>query len=378
MEKKKRVLFYLPMLGQGGIERVVYRVVDKLSSEVDFCIAGQVQQGDSILNVNSLAGKSVLLNAPNINMAGNRYVLYHMYKMKQYVDSYHPDIIFSFWHLPNLVTGLLLSLYRVSRRPKWVMSVHGESPGFDEKRGCKGKFLSSLLKRVACISSSRLTVAPSLVPKCQEYYGQDFDLFFNPAVDDSMLALAKEDPGHPWLLPGNKTIISIGRVDHNKDYQTLIKAFELVRKEVVDSKLIILGDGPLRSEMLDLVASRGLADCVDLVGYVPNPYSYLSRCKMFVLTSISEASPMVLAEAMFFEKPIVCSDFYTAPDFIDDGVNGLLAKRQDIEGIAGKILALFADEGFSLRIVENAKKMVIERHGVPNATKRYLDLISRL
>lgn len=378
MNKSKRVFFYLPMLGQGGIERVVHQIIDRLADRVTFGVSGQAQQDESILSTSEFRSKCELLPAPGMNRQGNRYLLYHVHKLKQYLDVFDPDVVFSFWHLPNLVTGIVLSLYASSRRPRWVMSVHGESPGFDETKGYKWKALSLLLKKVARISSGRITVSASLVPRCEAYFGQRFELFYNPAVDASMSVQAEEDPGHPWLRPGNNTIISIGRVDQNKDYPTMIRAFEITKKIEADAKLLILGDGPLRDEMQDLVKTKGLEDSVELVGYVANPYSYLSRCSMFVLTSMSEASPMVLAEAMYFDKPVVCSDFFTAPDFVEDGVNGLLAPRRDAENFAAKMLSLFADKEATACMVENAKKMVVDRHDVTNATRRYYDLISRL
>lgn len=379
MSSRKRVLFYLPTLGQGGIERVVQHIIEQLHDAVEFCVSGQVQKDECILNAQSLEGKAMLLEAPGVNRSSNRYALHHLHGLKRYVDAFRPDIIFSFWHLPNLVTGMLLSMYPASKRPKWVMSVHGESPGFSGNGLFHGKVLSPLLKKVSRLSDCRITVSKRLVPGCEAYYGQPFDLYCNPAVGEQLLELSAIDPGHPWLEPGNKTIVSIGRFDRMKDFPTLVRSFDRVKAEVPDAKLIILGDGPLRDDVRRLVTEKQLDESVDLVGYVSNPYSYLARCRMFAMTSThGEASPMVLAESMYFSKPIVCTEFFTAPDFIDHGVNGLLAACGDTEDVAGKIVSVLTDEESAARMTRSAKEMVVERHGVVNATQRYLDLISGL
>ncbi|WP_338667632.1 glycosyltransferase [Pseudodesulfovibrio methanolicus] len=379
MKKKKRVLFYLPTIGQGGIERVIEHIIDQLHDRVDFCVSGQRLEENSILSRERLGDKAELFDAPGIDMMANRYLPKNVYKLKGYVDRFRPDILFSFWHLPNLVAGLLLSLYPKSKRPRWVLSVHNQSPGFDREKGYKGKFLSSLLVGVARCSDTRITVAPRLIPGCEAYYGQKFDLYYNPAVDDRLSDLAKDDPGHPWLTPDNNTILSIGRLDIMKDFPTLIGAFDIVRKDVPDARLVILGDGPKRNDLQAMIDDRGIADKVDLVGYVANPYAYLSRCRMFALTSThGEASPMVLAEAMFFSRPVVCTEFYTAPDYIGDNVNGLLAKCKDTGEVAEKILMVLKDQDGAAGRAEHAREMVLERHGVENAARRYFDLISRL
>lgn len=376
---KKRVLFYLPTIGRGGIERVVQHIVDNSYEQVDYCICGMVQDDESILNEKSLSGKALLLEAPKMKMSSNRYALYHIYKLRQYITHFQPDIIFSFWHLPNLITGALLNFTSTSQRPKWVMSVHGETPGFNEKNGYSARLLAALLKKYSRLSNERITVSKSLISRCEKYYGQKFQLYRNPAVSEQLAKLAEQKPNHKWLGNENNTILSIGRIDVMKDFPTLINAFEIVKNDVKEAKLIILGDGPKRRELENLIRSKNLENDVDLHGFTTNPYSFLSRCKMFALTSThGEASPMVLAEAMYFSKPIVCTDFFTAPDFIENGVNGLMAKQSNPVDIAEKIVTLITDAERVEEMIANAKEMVLERHGVSNAVQKYMALINRL
>lgn len=377
--KKKRVLIYLPTIGQGGIERVVQNIIEQTHQDVTYCVTGQVQKPESILNMKSLKNKATIYEALDFEMGSEKYSLQHIIRLHRDIRNFKPDIIFSFWRQPNLITGLLLKFIPKSRRPKWVLSVHGETPGYNENASKRLWILSKLLKWCSRASDKRLTVSSSLLPKCEHYYNQKFDLYYNPAVDSKYLEAASENPEHPWLTANNNTILSIGRLDKMKDYPSLINAFEKVKSSVPDAKLLILGDGPQKPELRKQIISKGLQNDIQLVGYISNPYSYLARCKMFALTSTDgEASPMVLAESMFFSKPIVCTNFYTAPDFIEDNFNGLISTKRNHEDIAEKIISILNDEQLAKRLCENAKNMVIERHGVENACKKYLELIKEL
>lgn len=105
-----------------------------------------------------------------------------------------------------------------------------------------------------------------------------------------------------------KKILNIGRLSHEKDQEKLIRAFsrsELINQNV---KLFILGQGPLKEYLGELVEELGLADKVHLLGQVENPYIYLKEADLFVLSSNHEGQPMVLLEALTLNVPILATD----------------------------------------------------------------------
>lgn len=120
-------------------------------------------------------------------------------------------------------------------------------------------------------------------------------------------------PAHKWLKEKTSFILAMGRMEEQKDFKTLIKAYAEV-SDKIDSKLLILGDGSKRQELKKLSESLGIGDKVDMPGgYVENPIEYMKSADMFVLSSIYEGFPNVLTEAMYAGSPVIAADCISGP-----------------------------------------------------------------
>ena len=119
----------------------------------------------------------------------------------------------------------------------------------------------------------------------------------NPVDRDYILAQSRAAVEHPWLVPKDiPIIISVGRLVPAKDHATLLKAFELVVRER-PARLLIVGDGPERNSIEVLIHELGVAACVALIGFDPNPWRWMARADLYVLSSLWEGSPNTLLEA---------------------------------------------------------------------------------
>ena len=121
---------------------------------------------------------------------------------------------------------------------------------------------------------------------------------YNPVVTDGLLRQAGESPSHPWLEDsGPPTILAIGRLNRIKDFPTLLRAFaRLATRRPL--RLIVLGKGKLLSRLRTLTRKLGIVDQVHFAGFVENPYAFLARASLFVLSSQREGLSNVLIEAM--------------------------------------------------------------------------------
>src|SRR5690606_7014711 len=109
------------------------------------------------------------------------------------------------------------------------------------------------------------------------------------------------------------------------DFLTLIRAFARVRATRNDARLVILGEGEQREEIERLVAELGLKPHVSLPGFVKNPYAYMARAAVFVLSSRWEGFPNVLVEAMAVGVPVVATDCMAGPaEILENGRYGQL------------------------------------------------------
>jgi CDP-glycerol glycerophosphotransferase len=129
-----------------------------------------------------------------------------------------------------------------------------------------------------------------------------------------------------WFSPHFKTFITMGRMSPEKDHEKLIRAFHEFREISPTSRLVILGDGPLRLTLDRLVADLDLTGSVFLAGLRSNPFPALARADCFVLSSNHEGQPMVLLEALTLKKPIISTDIIGTKYVLQDGY-GLLVEN---------------------------------------------------
>lgn len=155
-----------------------------------------------------------------------------------------------------------------------------------------------------------------------------------------------------WFSPNFKTFITMGRMSPEKDHEKLVRAFHEFRKGSPTSRLVILGDGPLRPALDRLIANLELTENVLLAGMRSNPFPALARADCFVLSSNHEGQPMVLLEALTLKKPIISTDIIGAKYVLQDGY-GLLVENS-VEGLT-KGLTTYADGGVPQRVFDISK-----------------------
>ncbi len=164
-------------------------------------------------------------------------------------------------------------------------------------------------------------------------------------IDTANIALWATDPvDHPWFGYGNAPVIlTAGRLVAPKDYATLLRAFAAVERWR-PARLMILGEGPERENLLALRASLRIEDHVELPGFEVNPFKYMARSSVFVLSSRYEGLPTMLIEAMACGTPVVSTDCPGGPDEILEGGRwGRLVPVGDWQAMARAIEATLDD-----------------------------------
>jgi glycosyltransferase involved in cell wall biosynthesis len=170
------------------------------------------------------------------------------------------------------------------------------------------------------------------------------DVIYNPVISDKMIALSQEPLQHPWFSEGAKPVIlNVGRLDFQKDQETLIRAFAKVRQST-DARLMILGEGEERSSLEALVEELGLRSGIDgdvlMPGFVKNPYAFISRAAVFALSSRFEGLPTVLIEALACGATIVSTDCPSGPrEILEAGKWGHLTAVGDVDAFADALLS---------------------------------------
>jgi glycosyltransferase involved in cell wall biosynthesis len=165
----------------------------------------------------------------------------------------------------------------------------------------------------------------------------------NPIVTPELLELARAGVDHPWFAAGAPPVVlAVGRLSRQKDFETLILAFAARRNR--SARLMILGEGPDRSDLEALVARLGLTSEVALPGFVTNPFAYMARAAVFVLSSAWEGMPGVLIQALACGAPVVATDCESGPrEVLQNGRFGRLVPVGDASAMAGAIDSTLAE-----------------------------------
>jgi glycosyltransferase involved in cell wall biosynthesis len=201
---------------------------------------------------------------------------------------------------------------------------------------------------------------------------------YNPAVATHVATMACGQVDHDWFLPGGPPVIlGVGNLKPQKDFATLIRAFARVRAQR-PARLVILGDarGPDKdatyvAELKGLPAQLGIGMDVSFAGFADNPFAYMSRAAVFVLSSAWEGFGNVLAEALACGCPAVSTDCPSGPaEILDHGRYGPLVPVGDDAALAVAICRVLDAPLPRDELTGRAALFTVER-----AVDRYLQLM---
>ena len=189
------------------------------------------------------------------------------------------------------------------------------------------------------------------------YNGVDLDYF-------------EETPDYPkikneFLQRGERILIgAVGRLVAEKGLEHLLTAMPKVLKRFSEARLLLVGDGPLRTDLKKIVIDLDLTGKVTFVGFRSDIKEILSALDILVLPSLLEGFPMILLEAMAMATPIVASDIPGIREQIIDGKTGILVPARDSNALASAITSILEDKQTARRIGLEARKTVDEKFSV--------------
>ena len=193
----------------------------------------------------------------------------------------------------------------------------------------------------------------------------------NAVVDSELNRLSQEAPEQPWLAAeGPPLILGVGELCARKDFATLIRAFARVRARR-PCRAMILGEGRERRNLEGLAQTLGVGEQVALLGFVTNPYAYMARADLLVLSSTREGFGNVLAEALALGVPVVSTDCPSGPrEILRGGEIGPLVPVGDYEALARAIEETLEHPPDPAVLKEEAA-----RYKVSTSARRYLEVL---
>ena len=296
--------------------------------------------------------------------------------LARYLRSERPDLLLSAGARINVAALWARALART--HTPVVVSAHTHLTTHAKSRG-KGH-LPWLARRTYPAADAIIAVSDGVaddLSKVANLPRERITTIYNPVVTPELEHKIQAPLDHPWFAAGSPPVIlSAGRLTEQKDYPTLIEAFALLRA-ARPARLMILGEGKLprhRSELLKIAEDRGIAEDVDLPGFVENPYPYMARAAVFVLSSAWEGFGNVIPEALACGCPVVSTDCPSGPaEILDNGIYGPLVSVGDAGALAEAMASVLDAPPDGERLRKRAALFTPD-----NAARQYLQLLRRI
>ena len=295
--KKKNLMLMVPMLHQGGFERVCITTARLMqdfynvhilifsSKDINYDITGL-----DVIDIDVPAKKGIVNKVFNI--------VKRIRKVRKIKKDLGIDISYSFGRSANYVN---------------VLSKTGEKTLTGLR--CQTDMESPRQVRLFCKGSDQvLSCSKEIVRQLlREFDYNKSTYIYNPLDTENVAAKGNEEiTDFPFDDPSLKTIACMGRNDYIKGIWHLVKAFSLVEKEHPNARLIVLGAGDW-SAYKDMVKEMGIEDKVCFAGLRKNPFPYVAKSDIYVCSSNHEGFPNAVLEAMALKKPVISADCKTGP-----------------------------------------------------------------
>lgn len=390
---KKKLLFVIPSLGAGGAEKSLVNLLNLIDAEryeVDlflFSTSGLfIKQLPNFVKVLPKSrtmetfqmplGKSVkqFLIKGNWIVAWNRLIfaqIQRRYKnnslAEQYSWRYFSKAIKPLSKEYDAAIGFLekSSIYFVVdkiKADKKIGFIHN-----DYNQLCLDKIFDchyfKYLSHIATVSDACVAVLRKQFPE----YNEKVCLIRNIVSAELIKSLASLE--NPQINPNS--IVSIGRLHSQKGFDLAVQAAAILKAKNISFHWYIIGEGSERPHLEALIQQYSLQDCFTLLGLRENPYPYIRQAEVFVQCSRYEGKSIALDEAKILAKPIVVTNFSTAKDQIENGVNGLIVEMNP-EALSNGILRYFGDSIFREKIVSQLKS---ENNGTEQEIEKLYSLL---
>src|SRR5262245_16220329 len=270
----------------------------------------------------------------------------------RYLRRERPSVLLSAMTKPNFMAVWARHLAGVPTRV--VLSEHNTfslAQSFPAKKQWKRRqrHLPAMVERVYSGADAIIAVSNGVandLAQCTGILRERITTIYNPIVTPEIVRQATAPLDHPWFQSGTPPVVlGVGRFHEQKDFPTLLRAFARVRAKQA-ARLMILGEAnakhpTFRAELMTLASQLGIADDVALPGFVTNPFAYLARAAVFVLSSAWEGLPSVLIEALACGCPVVSTDCPSGPaEILENGKYGPLVPVGDEVTLAEAILSV--------------------------------------
>ncbi|HMS26222.1 MAG TPA: glycosyltransferase [Burkholderiaceae bacterium] len=351
---KKRLAIFIPSLNGGGAERVMVTLANNFA-ELGFSVDLVLARAEGPY-LNEVSGK---VNIVGLKI-GRAWIV--LVELIRYLRRAKPVVMLAALGHANVLSILARAISGVPTRLV-VSERNNFSAGKVDARNLRERYMGFAMKWAYPRADGVIAVSGGVaddLAKAINLPRAKIDVVYNPVYTEKLRAQSLLVPDHPWLTHKEvPVILGMGRLAAQKDFSTLLRAFAVLR-QTRDVRLIILGQGPLHVQLLNLIAELGLKEVVDLPGFMRNPFAFLKHADLFVLSSRYEGLPNALIQAMACGAPVVSTDCPSGPmEILENGKWGQLVPVGDVQAMA-KAMAFALDDQNPPDVVARASEFDVD------------------
>jgi glycosyltransferase involved in cell wall biosynthesis len=350
---KNKILFVIHSLAGGGAERIMSLLLKYINREI--FEPSLVLLNKEGIDLNEIPQDVTILD---LNKKGRMDFFRSVVQLAKYIVREAPSLIVSFLTYTNYMT--LLSRFLSRKHIPVVLSERNTLSIALRHEKCypiKSILVKHLYPHAARIIAVSKGVKNDLLNFLYPHSGK-VSVVYNAIDIAAIERLKQEEVDHPWFQNDIPILMACGRLAFQKNYPLLLKALAKVLKNI-KAKLIILGEGEVKASLENLVNELGIQDNVIFLGFQRNPYKYMEKSHLFILSSAWEGFSNVLIEAMACGLPVISTRCPSGPDeIITNEVDGIMVPVGDVDALATAIMRLLNDVQLRERFIEAGRKRV--------------------
>lgn len=314
---KRNLIIFMPSIDGGGVEKNLILIANYLSNYIKNITLITFDN-----KFNSFFKKNIkIINSKcQKNRKYSKYIKYFIciILLIKVIIQNKSSLVFSFQ--ANIYCCMLKTFFKFN-----LIVRSNTSPS-----GWNKNFIKKLIFKYFIKKANAIIVNSSDFKKeLDKNLNVNSELIYNPLNIKDILKLSKKKITKKIYSKNAIKIINIARFTDQKDHLTLLKAF-VIAKQKVNCELVLLGYGSNETKIKEFVNKYDISSCVKILKFDTNPYKYLAKADIFILTSLYEGLPNVLLEALALKKIVISTNCPTGPaEILENGKYGALFKIQD-------------------------------------------------
>ena len=324
---KKKIIIFMPTIEGGGVEKNFFLITNYLSSKFkDITVISLSKSYRKKLNPKI---KFITLENELSNSVGRRVkFIISLFLLFKKILFDRNSIVFCFQGLAYCtVLCKLLSTKIIIRS--------NSSPS-----GWSKNFIKTILYKKVYNNANKIIVnSEEFKKELKLKFNLNSECVYNPLNKNEIIKNSKEKFNISFFKKKDFKIISVARFSSQKDHLCLIKSINLLKNKYDNIKVLLIGSGEKKAMIQNLINEFKLNKIIKILNFKKNPYPYIKKSNIFVLSSNFEGLPNVLLEAITLGKFVISSNCPTGPsEILDNGKGGLLFKVGNYKELSKKII----------------------------------------